>query len=511
MRRIITAKRAAGVWFLLMCAIPARGQTAPEHRVRPEHDLNSYGVVETIPGMDRVRVVPEVTYKTVDGRALQMDIYYPPGPAKPADVRPAVVFVNGVGDPPNFAKLRTWGQYTSWPRLIAASGLVAVTFDARGAEQNAEDVRDAFAYVHANGKTLGIDPSRIGAWACSANVRAALNRIMQAGEPVVKAAAIYYGAGEVPAIRNDLPVLLVRAGHDRPQQNEQIDRLSAQVLAANAPWTLINLPAAHHAFDVLDDTDESRVAIRKTVAFLRDRLDPPPAPSRPPSEALQALAHFFAGEWPEAEAAYARYVEGHPGDADALVRLGTAQVELRKADDAAANLKKAIAIDPDIGDAWVMLGRIEADRKNYAAANDALTKAISLMPDNPEAHFQLGKARLAQQDVLGAITSLERAVELAPGNGWAWNSLAHAYLAAKQPAKAAAGFEHVLPYAPSNPTLLYNAACAYSLAGDAAKAIDLLDRAVTSGYKDKAGLLADPDLAPVRGDPRFAEIVRRLG
>jgi len=271
------------------------------------------------------------------------------------------------------------------------------------------------------------------------------------------------------------------------------------------------LPAAHHAFDVLDETDESRIAIRRTVAFLRDRLDPPPVPSRPPSEALQALGHFFAGEWPEAEGAYARYVKGHPDDADALVRLGTAQVELRKNDDAAANLKKAIALDPDIGDAWVMLGRSEADRKNYAAANDALTKAIGLMPDNPEAHFQLGKAKLAQQDLPGAIVSLERAVALAPGNGWAWNSLAHAYLAAKEPAKAAAGFEHVLPYAPTDPTLLYNAACAYALAGDAAKAIDLLDRAVASGYKDKAGMMADPDLASVRGNPRFAEIVKRLG
>lgn len=133
------------------------------------------------------------------------------------------------------------------------------------------------------------------------------------------------------------------------------------------------------------------------------------------------------------------------------------------------------------------------------------------MPDNLETDFQLGKVRLAQQDVPGAIASLERAVELFPGNGWAWNSLAHAYLAAKQPAKAAGSFEHVLPFAPKNPTLLYNAACAYALAGDAGKAIDLLDRAVTEGYKDKTGMMADPDLAAVRGDPRFAEIVKRLG
>jgi len=104
----------------------------------------------------------------------------------------------------------------------------------------------------------------------------------------------------------------------------------------------------------------------------------------------------------------------------------------------------------------------------------------------------------------------ERAVELNPGNGWAWHNLALAHLAAKQPAKAAASFERVLPFAPQKPALLYNTACAYALAGDPAKALDLLDRAVTAGFKDKAGMIADPDLTAVRSDPRFAEIAKRI-
>src|SRR5262245_53877098 len=106
--------------------------------MRPEHDLNSYGVVETVPGMDRVRV-QELTYKTIAGNAFQMDLYLPPGAGK-GEAVPAVVFINGVGDFPGRAKLRTWGQYTSWPRLVAASGLVAGTFDARGEDAHAEDV-----------------------------------------------------------------------------------------------------------------------------------------------------------------------------------------------------------------------------------------------------------------------------------------------------------------------------------------------------------------------------------
>src|SRR5262245_8624757 len=178
-------------------------QNRAPHQMRPEHDLLSYGVVETLPGMDRVRVVSDVTYKTVDGTVLQMDLTYPPDAPKGSKARPAVVFVNGVGDWPGQRKLRTWGQYRSWPRLVAASGLIGVAFDARSGDESrtADDVRDAFAFLREKGPEMGIDVSRIAAWACSANVRTAVALLMPAGGPEVKSAVLYYGAAETPSIR----------------------------------------------------------------------------------------------------------------------------------------------------------------------------------------------------------------------------------------------------------------------------------------------------------------------
>lgn len=489
-----------------------RAQTAARE-MRPEHDLRSYGVVVTLPGIDQVRVVRDVTYKHAGGRTLQMDVTYPADAPPGSPARGVVVFVNGVGDRPGAQKVREWGQYRSWPKLVAASGFIGVVFDARNGDETqlAEDVRDAFAFIRDKGPGMGMDVARVAAWACSANVRAAVALLMPASAPPVKSAVFYYGHGDTTTVRADLPVLLVRAGKDRPQQNEAIDRLAAQAAAANAPWTVMNLPGAHHAFDVLDETEESRGAVRRTLAFLHATLDPPPAPSRAPSPALAALAHSFTGEWAEAEAAYSAYVAQHPDDPDAWTMLGNAQLQLKKPAEGRASLRKAIEIEPRIGAAWAALGKIEVDQKDYVEAVRVLTKAIELAPDDPEARYQLGRAQLAQHRTSEAIATLERAVEMAPGNGWAWNSLASAYLEDKQPAKAATSFERVLAFAPKSSSVLYNTACAYALAGNRDKAIEMLDRAITEGYKDKAGIAGDPDLEGIRADPRFAEIVKRMG
>src|SRR5262245_57050737 len=96
--------------IMLMLASLGLAQTPPR-KMRPEHDLNNYGVVEQVPGMDKV-TPRQVTWKTVAGTALLMDVYAPPGSKGGL---PAVVFVNGVGMWPGGTPLRTWGQYTSWP------------------------------------------------------------------------------------------------------------------------------------------------------------------------------------------------------------------------------------------------------------------------------------------------------------------------------------------------------------------------------------------------------------
>lgn len=62
---------------------------------------------------------------------------------------------------------------------------------------------------------------------------------------------------------------------------------------------------------------------------------------------------------------------------------------------------------------------------------------------------------------------------------------------------------------PKNPIIHYNLACSFSLLGDIANAILALKRAIRLGYDDFVFMNSDPDLANLRGDRRFRDLLKK--
>ena len=64
-------------------------------------------------------------------------------------------------------------------------------------------------------------------------------------------------------------MLIVRAGRDPfAGLNDTIDAFVAEALARNLPLSMINQPDAPHAFDLLDESQETKRAIGEVVEFL---------------------------------------------------------------------------------------------------------------------------------------------------------------------------------------------------------------------------------------------------
>ncbi|HYE15452.1 MAG TPA: hypothetical protein VD968_13500 [Pyrinomonadaceae bacterium] len=346
-------------------------------RRRQQQNPLAQPVVYKMAGTDKVEVRRDVTYKTEGDTTLKLDLYLPPGTADGARL-PVVVFINGVGDPPansGTPRVKEWGQYTSWPRLAAASGMAAVTYESRGTEADA-DADDLLDYLRKNAAALKIDENRLSIWACSANVRAGLSAAMQPGRSYVKSAVFYYGFMGLPAVRADVPIFIARAGYDNLQLNNTLDAYVRRALEAEAQVTLVNYADGQHAFDVRDDTERSREIIRQTLDFIKFHFTPggevkAAAPGRAPSP-----ARFYAIISNEGvQKALQAYADARRSDPSAFIlqegfinALGYQLMQERKVKEAVEILKLNVSSYPDSANTYDSLAdAYEADGQKELA------------------------------------------------------------------------------------------------------------------------------------------------
>jgi acetyl esterase/lipase len=120
----------------------------------------------------RAQVLPggveqDITYATVGGVALKLDVYYPQQWNGPA---PLAVFVHG-GGWTSGDKTGSAG-YADKDELLAR-GYVVASVDYRLAPEyrwpaQIEDVKAAIRFLRANAARFGVDPERLGVWGSSA-------------------------------------------------------------------------------------------------------------------------------------------------------------------------------------------------------------------------------------------------------------------------------------------------------------------------------------------------------
>jgi dienelactone hydrolase len=225
-----------------------------------------------------------ITFRSVEGRDLQLDLYRPAARGRPA---PALILVSGA------ESVRDWGLYRDYGALLAAQGFVTVLADKRyprgeaGLAQGTEDTLALITYVRENAARLGVDPERLCLWTFSAGGQLA-GLALRPQAPALRCLVAYYGLGigparvALPSPAGQLPpMLVVRAGKDMPPLNQGIDAFVAEALAANAPLTVVNYPQGLHAFEVKDTRPETqtpenvaqtKALFAQTFAFLKQAL-----------------------------------------------------------------------------------------------------------------------------------------------------------------------------------------------------------------------------------------------
>jgi adenylate cyclase len=253
-----------------------------------------------------------------------------------------------------------------------------------------------------------------------------------------------------------------------------------------------------------------------------------------------------------------RAVEIDPYYAQAWALLAIAQSNLhynfaRDVDDGFAAAHTALAIDPTIGEAYCAMVRRLAEQGRLDEAEAQIEKALEVAPNSWDVHKEAGRtARLRTSGLRKAREHYQRAVELMDSDFHAWamlvmccQALGDWEMVQRGAAKMVSESERALQQDPSNGAALGIIAGGYAILGESDRAREWIDRAmlidpdninmrynfacVLAGYggdKDESLRLldsalafgtitqfkiaeTDPDLDPLRDDPRFNAIMTR--
>jgi len=263
----------------------------------PRRHLREIPLIYPAPEPDQVTVTAGIVYTQSETGPLTLDVYAPARRA-PSVALPAIVLVAGFSDA-GYEKLlgcrfKDMALSTSWARLVASFGMMAVTY---GNLLPTPDLDTVLRYVREHAAELGIDGDRLALWGLSGNGPLALSALARApqgsfrcavlscayladldGATHVADAARQWGftypggvtAADLPA---DLPILIARAGQEQdPGLNHAVDRFVAAMLAENRPITCVNFAAAPHGFEMFHDTLETREVMRQMLRFARFHL-----------------------------------------------------------------------------------------------------------------------------------------------------------------------------------------------------------------------------------------------
>ena len=176
-----------------------------------------------------------------------------------------------------------------------------------------------------------------------------------------------------------------------------------------------------------------------------------------------------------------------------------------------ATLRKAIELNPRSAIAYYNLGLFLAeDPSRLSAAETAYRAAIDLEPDNPRYIYRLGLLLHENlQRYEEAEVAYRRVIELAPDEAFYYGGLISLLVleARREEALALSVKMRGILNASRN---WYGLAALEAILGNTEAAFGYLKQGADQGDFNRQWARNDPDLASIRNDPRFDEIVGGL-
>jgi serine/threonine protein kinase len=226
---------------------------------------------------------------------------------------------------------------------------------------------------------------------------------------------------------------------------------------------------------------------------------------------LAAIKQFYDWDWTGAEQEYRRALELNPGYAtghqyysDYLSSLGRYEESLLESQRAVELDPLSLTINTDAAQNRMVAGHVEA-------AIEQLRKALELDPGFAQGHLILGKSYLRKRDFAAAATEFQAALSLSPRSIRYVGALGQAYALGGRRNEAQRLLKDLNERSKQEIGYSWAVACIYAGLGEHDRAFAALENA----YQERVGALhhikVEPLMDPLRSDPRFLDLLRRLG
>jgi adenylate cyclase len=188
--------------------------------------------------------------------------------------------------------------------------------------------------------------------------------------------------------------------------------------------------------------------------------------------------------------------------------------QLEKAEE---SFKKAIEINPRLFEPLHFYAGMVRSMGDYRRAAELFGQAADVRPEDYQARAlqsnmfeSIGDSERAKDTAAETVVLARRAFELNPADSRAMilGAGAHFTLGNRETALEWAALAQQT--APDASGVLYNTACLYARLGEPEKALDLLEKAVDLGARNKKYYESDPDFTAIREHPRFQALLRRI-
>ncbi len=215
----------------------------------------------------------------------------------------------------------------------------------------------------------------------------------------------------------------------------------------------------------------------------------------------------FAG----AEQEFKRALELNPSDADVRHEHAHYLMAVGRLAESEAESKRAVELDP-VGDGLTScLCWHSFAARDYDEAVRLAAKFLKSQPDDPWERTILGWTYEQKQMPEQAVAEFKRAVEIAKGDPFFVAALGHAYAIAGNRREAEKILQTLSDRAKKSYVSPFDVALIYAALGEKDKAFALLDKAVAERSTFLVYSKWEPRLDPLRSDPRFQELLRRIG